>query len=151
MRQAAIGFYATILQGSSGIPDAAARTRLRPMITPALDKLMADAASAESRFMSANKGAPPLMEGDIFASLFEGATSFAVGDCDATAGRCTVALTYDDKSGKPTRWTDTLYLLNTAAGWRVDDIGYGGTWAFANKGRLSDTLKQVLKNVSDQE
>jgi hypothetical protein len=150
MRKAASDFYTAILPGS-GIPDAAGRAKLRPMITPALDKLMSDAAAAETTFAATNKGAPPLVEGNIFASLFEGATSFAVGNCDTAAGRCAVDLTYDDRSGKPTRWTDTLYLLSTAAGWRVDDIGYGGSWAFANKGRLSDTLKQVLRNVSDKQ
>ena len=49
-------------------------------------------------------------------------------------------LTYQDKGQKPVSWTDTIYLVNTPAGWRVDDIGYGGAWDFGNKGRLSQTL-----------
>jgi hypothetical protein len=41
-------------------------------------------------------------------------------------------------------WTDTLLLVRTADGWKIDDIAYGGSWAFGNKGRLSDTLKQAI-------
>jgi hypothetical protein len=35
-------------------------------------------------------------------------------------------------------------LINTPSGWRVDDIVYGGNWAFGNKGRLSELLKQAI-------
>ena len=37
-----------------------------------------------------------------------------------------------------------VLLVNTPAGWRVDDIAYGGGWAFGNKGRLSELLKQTI-------
>jgi hypothetical protein len=38
-------------------------------------------------------------------------------------------------------------LVKDAAGWRVDDIQYGGSWAFGNKGKLSDSLKAVIAEV----
>ena len=41
-------------------------------------------------------------------------------------------------------WTDTVYLVLTANGWRVDDIGYGATWAFGNKGQLTETLRNAV-------
>ncbi len=94
-----------------------------------------------------NKGSPPLLEGDLFTSLFEGATAWKVGACggDAATGRCAVALRYDAAGlKKPVTWTDTFYLVAVPGGWRVDDIGYGAGFAFGNTGRLSDTLKSVL-------
>ena len=96
----------------------------------------------------ANKDSPPLIEGDLFSSLFEGATAVSVGSCaadsGATRGRCVANLVYADPGSKPTNWNDTVLLVRTPDGWKVDDIVYGGGWAFGNKGRLTDTLKQAI-------
>lgn len=152
MTKAAGDFYAIIRTSNGGLPDAATRAKLAPLITPSLAHLLDAAARAEDRFMQANKNSPPLIEGDLYSSLFEGPTSFAIGDCsgnDKTA-HCTVALAYDDKASKAaTRWTDTIFLANAGDGWKVDDIGYGGNWDFGNKGKLSDTLRQVTSFTSE--
>jgi hypothetical protein len=146
--------YATF-HPSDGIPDAKGRVKYEPFVSPRLDKLLADGNSAEASFAKANKDSPPLIEGDLFTSNFEGATSFTVGVCavDGSAGHCAVALTYDDRGqkpkDKPIAWTDTVYLVATPSGWRVDDVGYGATWDFGNKGRLSDTVKGAIANAGN--
>jgi hypothetical protein len=148
MAAAATGFYAVYatFHPSDGIPSAADRAKYRPYLSPALDALLGDAQAAEARFAKANKGAPPLVEGDLFTSLFEGASSVAVGDCsgDALRGRCTVKLEHTDKMSSPLSWNDTVLLVKTPTGWRVDDIAFGASWAFGNKGRLSELLKQAI-------
>ena len=152
MQKAASDFYTVALPDISGLPDAKALAKLRPTITPQLASLLEKASASEAGFMRANKDSPPRVEGDLYSSLFEGPTTFAIGACsgDAKAGHCAVDLTYSDKSAKePLHWSDTLFLANTADGWKVDDIGYGGTWDFGNKGRLSETLQQVVKLVSE--
>jgi hypothetical protein len=147
MAAATIGFYGVyeMFHPADGIPSAGERAKLAPFLSPALETLLAAAAAAEARFAKANKDSPPLLEGDLFTSLFEGATSFTAGACtgDSAKGRCVVKLEYDDKTAKPTMWSDTVLLVNTPAGWRVDDIAYGGSWAFGNKGRLTELLKQT--------
>ena len=151
------GFYGaySTFHPSDGIPDAAGRKRYEPFISPALDQLLIEGDNAETKFAAANKDSPPLIEGDLFTSNFEGATAFHVGACtgDGKAGHCAVVLTYDPgKTGNPKDklfdWTDTVYLVNTASGWRVDDIGYGGTWDFGNKGKMTDTLKMAIKDAA---
>jgi len=148
MAAAAHGFYAVYatFHPSDGIPSPADRAKYHPFLSPALESLLTDAQAAEARFAKSNKGAPPLVEGDLFTSLFEVASSVAVGDCsgDAVRGRCTVRLEHVDTSTKPVAWNDTVLLINTPSGWRVDDIAYGGNWAFGNKGRLSELLKQAI-------
>jgi hypothetical protein len=140
---------------SDGIPDARGRARYEPYISPGLDKLLMDGNRAEEAFAKANKDSPPLIEGDLFSSNFEGATSFRVGACSAagSAGHCAVALTYDDRKqnpkDKPVIWTDTVYLVATPTGWRIDDIGYGATWEFGNKGRLADTIRSAITNAGN--
>jgi hypothetical protein len=144
------GVYGTF-HPSDGIPDAKARARYQPYLTPALDRLLADASAAETRFAAKNNDSPPLIEGDLFTSNFEGANSWTVRNCE-TAGataRCAVDLVFEPSDGKnkPVNWSDRLYLSRTAGGWRVDDIGYGATGAFGNKGRLSDTLKEAIRDA----
>ncbi len=151
MAKAAGDFYAVAHAAQSGLPNAATRAKLATLVTPRLASLIERASTAEESFMTANKSSPPLAEGDLYSSLFEGPTAYTVGACsgDAAKASCAVNLTYDDKgTSGPTRWTDTLYLANTAGGWKVDDIGYGGTWAFGNQGKLSETLEQVAGFVS---
>ncbi len=148
LRAAAEGFYGVYksFHPSDGIPDDAGRARYRPFLSPGLDALLGQAGDAEKRFAATNKDSPPLIEGDLFTSLFEGATDITVGACTASGqtGSCTAALGHTQPGEAPTRWTDTVLLLDTPAGWRVDDIRYGGTWDFGNKGRLSETLGQVV-------
>jgi hypothetical protein len=134
---------------SDGIPDAGARARLQPYFSPALNALLADAAAAQARFSAKIKDSPPLLEGDLFSSMFEGATQSKLQACSVSGNqaRCPVAFTHGGQGGKAIDWTDTLLLVNTPGGWRVDDIAYGGGFQFGNTGRLSDTLKTVTREA----
>jgi hypothetical protein len=151
------GFYAAYLtfHPSDGIPNAKGRAKYAPFLSPTLETLLVQANEAEQKFARANKDSPPLIEGDLFTSNFEGATSFKVSACkgDAKSARCTVALTYDDRKenpkDKPVIWNDTVYLVATPGGWRVDDVGYGGSGDFGNKGRMSETIKEAIANASE--
>jgi len=157
MVKAVEGFYGaySTFHPSDGIPDAAGRAKYEPFITPALKQLLVDGDKAEAEFAKNNKDSPPLIEGDLFTSNFEGATSYRVGACkgDGKKAECAVALTYDDHGtnpkDKPVTWTDTVTVAMTAKGWRVDDIAFGATWEFGNHGRLTKTLKDVVANASE--
>jgi len=145
------GIYSTF-HPSDGIPDAAARAKYEPFISPSLDKLLIDGNRAEAAFAKANKNSPPLVEGDLFTSNFEGATSYKIGACtgDAKVAKCTIALTYNSgPKEKPIIWNDTVFLVATPSGWRVDDIGFGASWDFANRGKLSDTVRSVIADAAN--
>jgi len=152
---AASAFYTVYKsQPVGGIPDATVRLRYSPVLSPRLNKQLAAAASAQARLTAKAKNAvPPMLEGDIFSSLFEGATAWKVGACqgDAKTAHCPVALTYTPppaaptaKPPKPANWNDTLLLVNTPQGWKVDDVIYDAGFAFGNTGRLSDMLQMVV-------
>lgn len=139
-------------QTGGGIPDATGRLRYSAVVSPRLNKQLADAAAAQRRLTAKMKNVvPPMLEGDIFSSLFEGATGWKVGACpnDGKTARCSVALTYapsaaGSKQPKPASWTDTVVLTNTPQGWKVDDILYDAGFAFGNTGRLSAMLQMVV-------
>ena len=133
---------------SDGIPDSTARARYTSTISRSLENLLELADAAGIKFGRANKDSPPLIEGDLMTSNFEGATSFRLSGCTIKGplATCKVDLVYDPGQGadKPVRWTDSAILVATGDGWRVDDIVYGATWAFGNRGRLSETLKRAI-------
>jgi hypothetical protein len=137
---------------SGGIPDATVRLRFQPVLSPRLNKQLSDSAQAQARLTAKVKNAvPPMLEGDIFSSLFEGASAWKVGACQTTAktASCGVALSYAPPSttgskAKPANWNDTVLLVNTPQGWKVDDVVYDAGFAFGNTGRLSEMLAMVM-------
>jgi len=151
---AAAQFYAVYAaqKQHSGIPDATARVRYAPVLSPRLNAQLAAAAGAEARRSARMKNAvPPMLEGDVFTSLFEGATSWKVGACtqNGAVARCPVAMAYTPgpqtgTKAKPARWNDTLLLAMGADGWKVDDIQFDAAFAFGNTGELSDMLALVI-------
>ena len=152
MAGAANGFYTTYLSlpRGGGIPDATARARLAPFLSPRLNQMLTLAAAAEARFQARNKNSPPLIEGDLFSSLFEGVSSYSLGACtgDGKKARCTASLTHTEPKQKPVSWNDTLLLVNTPSGWKVDDIAYAAGFSFGNSGNLTDTLKFVVSDAA---
>ena len=63
--------------------------------------------------------------------------------------RCSVALSYAPPASagpraKPANWADTVLLVNTPQGWKVDDVVYDAGFAFGNTGRLSGMLTMVV-------
>jgi hypothetical protein len=154
MAQVVNGFY-TVHHSTTqdGIPDAKVRAQYAPYISPALEKLLAAGDAAESQYAKDNKDSPPLVEGDLFSPNFEGISSFKVGACvtDAKGSHCALtghyAAVHPRPQDKPVDWTDTVFLVKTQAGWRVDDIAYGGNWDFGNHGKLSETLKSAINDA----
>src|SRR6478609_1364387 len=130
--------YAPQRAQGGGIPDATERLRFQPVLSPRLNKQLVDAANAQARLTAKVKNAvPPMLEGDIFSSLFEGATAWKAGACqaDPKSARCPVALSYapapspTSKAQKPANWHDTVVLVNTPQGWKVDDVVYDAGFA----------------------
>lgn len=153
-QQVATAFYRVHQQsGQDGVPDAKLRSRYAPHLSPDLAHLLADGAAAEQRYAKANADSPPLVEGDLFSSNFEGVTAFRVGVCDtkAQSTECRVQLQYAPRNRRPTdrpvNWIDTVRLVKTSTGWRVDDIAYGATWSFGNHGTLKATLQTVIADA----
>lgn len=143
-------FYGVYLELKPvGVPDEKKRTRFTPHISEHLNELLKGANEAERSYYKATKGrVPPLVEGDLFTSNFEGADSFRGVSYESKGERgfCLVEFTYIDPLDKSSlRWKDKVYLVKSSRGWVVDDIEFLGNWPFMHKGRLQDLLKWVIK------
>ena len=129
-----------------GLPDLAAMNAYNAFLCPALSASLAEARAKQAAFIVAHPGdKPPLAEGDLFTSLFEGADSAKALDvvADGEGARVTVALARGVGPGA-TRWRDELVLQRDGGIWCVADVAYGGSWPFANKGRLGDMLRAAF-------
>lgn len=145
------GFYDTYLAvRPMGVPEEIQLSKLRPYLTPALIALLRDADAAETTYRKkTNNEQPPLVEGDLFTSMFEGASSFVVLPAEVKDDRaaCKVQFTYKDPNPKYTVvWKDEIFLVKGPSGWLIDDIEFLGDWQFMHKGRLRGLLAQVIKD-----
>ncbi|MGC8535004.1 MAG: hypothetical protein ACP5QR_05655 [Rhizomicrobium sp.] len=145
------GFYQTVISlKEGGIPDSAGRARLMPFISPSLAKALARANEAELAYTHNSRHAvPPLLEGNIFVSLFDGVSAASVGHCvlRKTQAVCPAALSYQDAGGRAYHWQDKLVLTRSEDGWRVDNVVYGGGVPYANQGTLKSNLAFALVNA----
>jgi hypothetical protein len=147
--QGAADFYRVYIRSHPlGVPNARVRQQLTPFLSPRLLGLLQEADRAETRYAEATRREnPPLVEGDVFTSLFEGATQYKLGMCEEQGeGRavCQVDLSYRVADEGETNWTDTVVLVREDRRYRVDDVIYGGSWAFSNMGRMSEILNSAI-------
>lgn len=147
---AVTGLYGTYIKlKTRGIPPAKELAQYKPYITPELAALLKSADDAEIKYKEETKGeVPPLVEGDVFTSLFEGADTFKVLSCEEKGESATCLLEFRNTNpgdGKTFTWKDGVTLVKGKSGWLVSDIEYKGDWDFAVKGNLTGMLKGVIK------
>jgi hypothetical protein len=124
--------------GVQGAPSPKELAALRPFIADTLARGLAFADSVrESDTRRAPDEKPAFVEGDLFSSVFEGATSFRVMPALSASAPYVVPVEFADERAKPVvRWVDTAIVIVERGRMVVQDVRYGGTWDFANKGRL---------------
>lgn len=148
------GFYQQHIKNhSNGIPGPDELKQIQPYLSQALFALLSKASDIEVRYhAAAATPVPPLVDGDLFTSLFEGATSFSLDSCESEESRatCLVRMRHtasaDEKNSSDERWTDKLLLIKENQQWRIDDIEFVGNDQSAQHEYLSDTLNSVIND-----
>ena len=146
-QQAANTFYREVRrERMEGLPSVAQLKRLRPYLSTDLAHGFEQASAKQKAYLRQHpedKG--PWVEGDLFSSLFEGVTAWKLGQVQVQGRKAEVPvhLSYREEKGKPVEWQDTLVLVQTPDGWRVDDIRMGGDWTFKAGGQ---SLRQTLSS-----
>ncbi len=96
-------FYRVVLDArEGGVPAGARLVKFRPVVSAGLFALLERAGVAEEEYAhKTHNEMPPLVEGDLFTSLFEGATSFRIEGCRrrTSSATCLVALISLDPAG----------------------------------------------------
>ncbi len=125
-------YTALIKQKVTGLPTTKQRTSIWPLLTEDLKALLDAAQREQDAFIKANPDEkPPLIEGDLFSSLFEGVQTFELGQTSLVDRRAHVPVTFSYTSdGKTTRWTDEVILAKSGGAWKIWDVRYNATWDF---------------------
>ena len=129
---------------TNGAPTPADLARMSPWLSGELRTLLTRADSLRSADIArAPDEKPAFAEGDLFSSLFEGPASYAIKaeEVQTTAEGSTVPVHFRHSDGTNTvEWIDTVVVRAEAGRLVVSDVRYGGTWDFANKGSLLNSL-----------
>jgi hypothetical protein len=135
----------------SGLPNDAERAALGPMVTPAFGAALDAAARAERCHRARTGGTePPLVQGDIFTSLFEKATR-ATGVSElADDGRTAlfgIALEAREPGAAEAAvaWRDRVVLARVDGRWLIDDFIHDGDWQFTTRGSVKAMLEGIAK------
>ena len=136
-------FYAATINGKvTGAPTAEQLATLSPYLSDTLRSLLAAARKrSDTEAAKAPNEKPSFVEGDLFSSLFEGPNAVEVLPDSARGDQrvAPVKMTAND-ANPPVTWIDRAILVRRGDRYVIDDIEYGGTWDFANKGTLRATL-----------
>lgn len=149
-RAALDGFLDFYFRGyRTALPTESERAALAPKATAAFNAALEAAASAERCAYARHQGSePPLLQGDLFSSLFEKATgvkSVAVARADADRVDYKVSFEYrmPGAAQPDVQWEDTVQLVRSGGAWLVDDVIHGGDWAFSSKGSVKSQLLAI--------
>ena len=130
--------------GRTGLPDEGEMKAYRAFLCAPLASAMDAARVRQRAYMQANpEEKPPLVEGDLFSSLFEGVdvVTPAGTEVNADGARVAVAMRFGE-GDSAVRWKDVVLLSRDQDTWCIADVEYRGDWPFANKGKLSQTLAE---------
>jgi len=128
--------------GRTGLPDEGEMKAYRAFLCPGLAASM-DAARVRQRVYIDEHpdDKPPLVEGDLFSSLFEGVEVATPAGTEVSGDSASVTMSMRAGDGdSAVRWKDAVLLAREQGSWCIADIEYRGSWPFANKGKLSQTL-----------
>ena len=142
-----LDFYAMHKQfASHGLPDDGAINAYRAFLSHDLLALIENARRQQQLFIARHPDEkPPLVDGDLFSSLEEGAQSVSIEsiDVDDDEAKINVAMRYGEGDALVS-WIDQVRLLREDGVWCIDDVRYRGDWDAAHHGRLSKVLKAAF-------
>jgi len=142
-------FYAAYFDTRpSGLPTEAELKILSPYFTSQLTALFVSARKYQADYRKQHPDdKPPLIEGDLFSSLFEGPTGFEVGPVEEMDQRSKVIVRFsyvDPRTPKDVfRWKDAVIVRRQGNRLVIEDIEFLGDWPF----KVGDRLSKVLKSL----
>ena len=147
-RQSVVDFYNKVIElGVFGLPTDEQLQALAPLISLQLLALLREARATQAQALANQTQAqPPLIQGALFFSLFEGASRVDQVKPATVKDSWQVTLVYGQEV-PVVRWTDRVWLVNEqqscAGRWVINDIEFNGQWDFSRQQRLTQTLRTV--------
>ncbi|MCB1211650.1 MAG: hypothetical protein KDK97_20165 [Verrucomicrobiales bacterium] len=138
-----------------GLPTPEQLQRLSSLITPELHSVIERARTLQQEQIRTQPDEKPdWIEGDLFSSLFEGVSTWGLGEVftaptvDATVK---VDQTHAESQQDPVSWTDTLVFKRRGKRWLLNDIMMGGNSEFNADTTLRSRLPGGIKESQDHD
>ncbi len=142
--EVADNFYATLIDlDVRGLPDKVQLKELTPFLSSQIVTLITRDQKRQAAFIKRHPDEkPPWAEGDLFSSLFEGPTSYGIGDIrtKGSTREVDILLHHVSESDK-VKWTDTVILKSFGGKWLITNIIFKGKWQFKSGGSLLKALQ----------
>jgi hypothetical protein len=156
LRAAATAFCTAVRhERIEGLPTADQLQRLSPLITPELHAIIERARVIQAKQQREQPDEKPeWIEGDLFSSLFEGVSTWEVGDAfHAPTVDATVELkqSFKDPYLGPVTWTDKLVFQLQNQRWLVNDIAMDDKWDPNVRKTLRSRLPGGIKETTDHD
>ena len=128
--------------GRHGLPNAGDMKAYRAFLCPSLADALEAARQRQAAYIAEHPDdKPPLVDADLFSSLFEGPEVVIAGSTELDGEGARVLMQMRAGEGdSAVRWKDDVLLQRQDGIWCIADVEYGGDWPFAHKGRLSEML-----------
>lgn len=116
----------------SGLPSEEEMKTLAPLLTPEISALIEAARAEQKDFQKTHPDEkPPWIEGALFSSLFEGVTSYHLGEVVVSGDKASIPVYWEyTEGGETTRWIDVAVLSKSGDSWHVADIFFCAPWDF---------------------
>ena len=148
-------FYQAVLGlDSGGIPAGQDFAAIEPFISGRLCDLLVRGREAERLYSEkTNRAVPPLIEGSLFMSLFEGADRILGCRPEPPPAKNSYLVEFEYGSetdgNMPFRWMDRCRVIFEDGRWVVDEIELLGDWSFGMKGKVSEILMDAEQTARD--
>jgi hypothetical protein len=142
-KDAANRFYRAYLKlNPRGLPTDEEMKTFAPLFSRELIDAISNASRVQAKFIHEHPDEkPPWIEGNLFASLYEGVSYFSLGAPTFNDDKASIPVYLEYREKKTvTRWIDVLILQREGKEWRVWDIFLNAPWSF----RSGPSLRALL-------
>jgi hypothetical protein len=132
-QEAASRFYRVYLKlKPSGLPTEEQMKEFGPLLTKEIVDLLSSARREQQKFIKENPDEkPPWIEGNLFASNYEGVSSFKLGEPTLHEDKASIPVYLEHREGSTVvRWIDVIVLQRAKEAWQVWDILMNAPWDF---------------------
>ena len=129
-----------ITQNVNGVPTQDQLAAMEPYLSKELTGLLKE--TSRDYAPSDKSGARTIENGDWFTSMFDGPTSFRVGEVQNTGNRYLVSVRFTSAQQLPAvNWHDQIVVVEEDGKHVIANVVFENHWAFKDDATLIDALK----------
>jgi hypothetical protein len=141
--EAVRNFYTWRIESqNSGFPRSSEIAQMAPYLSKELQALLVETSADYSPSQAPAENERTIEDGDWFTSMFDGPTSFIVGEVQSTGTQHVVSVRFTSAKQLPAvNWRDRIVIIEEEGRHVIANVEYENHWAFKSDATLIDVLK----------